>query len=179
MHENDEPVDRAQREDDSPEPGPAPDGEMLGAQLQEAQAEIARLRDAQLRERADIENQRRRLTREVEQARRFANERLLRDLLPVCDALDRGLAAESPNADGLLEGMALTRKSLLKVLQDHGLERVEAMGKPFDPEYHEAMSMVEPGAGQQPETVVTVIENGYVLHQRLLRPARVIVTRGA
>lgn len=152
--------------------------EATRARLDEAEAAVAQMRDSQLRERAEIENQRRRMTRELEQARRFANEKLLRDLLPVCDNLERGLAIDHPAGESLLEGMALTLKSLLKVMQDNGLTQVDPVGECFSPELHEAMSMVEGEAGQPPNTVVAVLEKGYVLNERLLRPARVIVTRG-
>lgn len=151
--------------------------EATRAKLDEAEAAVAQMRDSQLRERAEIENQRRRMARELEQARRFANERLLRELLPVCDNLERGLAVEHPGGEGLLEGMALTLRSLLKVMQDGGLTQIDPTGETFNPEWHEAMSMIEPTEGQPPNTVVNVLEKGYVLNERLLRPARVIVTR--
>lgn len=141
------------------------------------EAELAQIRDSQLRERADLENQRRRMARELEQARRFANEKLLRELLPVCDSLERGLSIEHDGADALREGMQLTLKALLKVMEDNGLDRIDPLGQPFDPERHEAMSMIEPGQGQAPNSVVTVLEKGYLLNGRLLRPARVIVAR--
>ena len=153
--------------------------EAARAKLDEAEATVAQMRDSQLRERAEIENQRRRLARELEQARRFANERLLRELLPVCDNLERGLAVEHPGGEGLLEGMARTLRSLPKVMQDNGLEQVDPQGETFNPERHEAMSLVEPTEGQQPNSVVQGLEKGYVLNDRLLRPARVIVTRDA
>lgn len=151
--------------------------EATRAKLDEAEAAVSQMRDSQLRERAEIENQRRRMARELEQARRFANERLLRELLPVCDNLERGLATEHPGGEGLLEGMALTLRSLLKVMQDGGVTQIDPTGEPFNPELHEAMSMIEPDDKQPPNTVVTVLEKGYVLNERLLRPARVIVTR--
>lgn len=153
--------------------------EAMQARLDEAEATIAQLQDSQLRERAEIENRRRRMARELEDARRFANQRLLGELLPVCDSLERGLAVEHTDSDGVLEGMALTLKALLKVMRDHGLEQIDPLGEAFDPERHEAMAMVEPPAGQAPNTVVQVVEKGYVLNERLLRPARVVVTRDA
>lgn len=148
------------------------------ASLDESQAALAQLRDSQLRERAEIENQRRRISRDLEQARRFANEKILRELLPVCDNLERGLSVEHPGGEAHREGMQLTLKALLKVMQDNGLSQIDPLGQPFDPEVHEAMSMVEAEGGQAPNTVVAVLEKGYVLNERLLRPARVIVTRG-
>lgn len=150
----------------------------LEAKLNEAESTIAELRDTHLREHAELENQRRRVQRDVEQARRFANERILRDLLPVCDNLERGLAVDHPEAAGIREGMELTLKALLKVMQDHGLVQVDPVGQAFDPELHEAMSMVA-AEGQAPDTVVAVLEKGYVLNERLLRPARVVVAKSA
>lgn len=154
----------------------AADVETLAAQLGEAERTIAALKDGMLRERADIENQRRRLQRELEQSRRFANEGLLRELLQVCDNLEHGLAADNASADVLHEGMQLTLKSLLKVVTDHGLTVVDPVDQPFDPERHQAMSMVASDE-LPPNTVVTVVQKGYLLNDRLLRPALVIVAR--
>lgn len=150
--------------------------EALSAQLGDAEKTIAELKDTMLRERADIENRRRRLQRELDQARRFANEGLLRELLPVCDNLEHGMAVDTDNASALREGMQLTLKSLNKVIDDHGLKVVDPAGQPFDPELHQAMSMV-PTDEQAPDTVVTVMQKGYVLNDRLLRPALVMVAK--
>ncbi|HET6587599.1 MAG TPA: nucleotide exchange factor GrpE [Oleiagrimonas sp.] len=150
--------------------------ETLSTQLGDAEKTIADLKDAMLRERADIENQRRRLQRELEQARRFANEGLLRELLAVCDSLEHGLAVDTDNAAALREGMQLTLKSLNKVVSEHGLKVVDPVGQPFDPELHQAMSMVPTGE-QAPDTVVSVMQKGYVLNDRLLRPALVMVAK--
>jgi len=148
----------------------------LTEQLSEAERKLAELRDSMLRERAEIENQRRRLQRELEQARRFANERLLSDLLPVCDSLEHGLAVQSDDAAPLREGMKLTLKSLLKVAGDNGLKPVDPLHQPFDPELHQAMNMVETDE-HAPNTVVAVMQKGYLLNDRLLRPALVAVAR--
>ncbi len=153
--------------------------ESLRAELEERDNELAQVREAMARNQADVENQRRRMMRELEQSRRFANESLLRELLQVCDNLERGLAVDHPDVNGLKEGMVLTRKALLKVMEENGLEQIDPMGQAFDPEFHEAMSAVPPEPGQEPDMVVNVFEKGYVLNQRLLRPARVVVTRGA
>jgi molecular chaperone GrpE len=129
-----------------------------------------------LRERAELENQRKRLQRDVEQARRFANEKILGDLLPVIDNLERGLALESSDYAGLRSGVELTMRELSRVASTHGLKVVEPTGEPFDPERHQAMSMV-PSAEHQPNTVVAVMQKGYVLNDRLLRPALVAVSK--
>ncbi len=168
---------------DTPAPETADNGDAtrtemlrLTAQLGEAEQTIAALKDSMLRERAEIENQRRRLQRELEQTRRFANESLLRELLTVCDNLEHGLAAETDNATALREGMQLTLKSLLKVVTDHGLTVIDPVGQPFDPDRHQAMSMVASDS-QPPNTVVSVMQKGYLLNDRLLRPALVMVAR--
>lgn len=152
------------------------DPEDLTARLAEAEKENADLRDALQRERADTENQRRRMQRDVEQKLRKANEGVLGELLPVCDNLEQGLLAETDNVDALREGMQMTLKSLDKVMAEQGVEKVDPEGETFDPEKHEAMSTV-PTNEQDPDTVVTVIQNGYLLNGRLLRPARVMVAK--
>ena len=150
--------------------------EALTEKLAEAEQKVAEMRDTLLRERADIENQRRRLQRELEQARRFANERLLSDLLPVCDSLEQGLAVRSEDVAPLREGMQLTLKSLLKVAADNGLKTIDPLHQPFDPERHQAMNMVETDE-HAPDTVVAVMQKGYLLNDRLLRPALVAVAK--
>lgn len=152
--------------------------ETLSQQLAEAERTTAELRETLLRERADLENQRRRLQRDLDQARRFANERLLSDLLPVCDSLEQGLAAQTGDAEALREGMQLTLKSLMKVAQGNGLQPVDPLHEPFDPERHQAMNMV-PTSEHAPNTVVAVMQKGYVLNDRLLRPALVSVAKAA
>ncbi|HET6804241.1 MAG TPA: nucleotide exchange factor GrpE [Frateuria sp.] len=146
------------------------------ARIAELEASNAELRESVLREHAELENQRRRLHRDLEQARRFANEKLLNELLPVYDSLERGLAIESGDAAAVREGLALTLKALLKVAESHGLVPVDPVGQPLDPERHHAVSMVE-APGTAPGTVVTVLQKGYVLNDRLLRPALVAVAK--
>ena len=150
--------------------------EALLAQLAELESSNAELRDTVLRERAELENQRRRLHRDVEQARRFANEKLLGELLPVYDGLERGLAVEGSDLTAMREGISLTLKSLLKIAENNGMTQVDPLGQPLDPQRHHAVSVVEaPGAA--PGTVVGVLQKGYVLNDRLLRPALVAVAK--
>ncbi|TAL95294.1 MAG: nucleotide exchange factor GrpE [Rhodanobacter sp.] len=150
------------------------------AQLQNRVAELeagnAELRETVLREKAEIENQRRRLHRDLEQARRFANEKLLNELLPVYDGLESGLAVEGGDLASMREGISLTLKSLLKVAESHGMVQIDPLGQPLDPERHHAVSMVE-APGKTPGTVVSVLQKGYVLNDRLLRPALVAVAK--
>lgn len=148
----------------------------LQARIAELEAGNAELRDTVLRERAELENQRRRLHRDLEQARRFANEKLLNELLPVYDSLERGLAIEGGDAAAVREGLALTLKELLKLAEAQGLVPVDPLGQPLDPERHHAVSMVE-APGTAPGTVVNVLQKGYVLNDRLLRPALVAVAK--
>lgn len=150
------------------------DNEALNHELAQARAAEAEMRDLMLRERADLENQRRRLQRELEQARKFANERLLSDLLPVCDGLERGLAVETADVAAMREGLDLTYKALLKVAESNGLKAVSPTNQPFNPELHQAVSMIDSPAHAS-GTVVNTLQTGYVLNDRLLRPAMVVV----
>lgn len=168
-------------EDTNPAASSAPDAQPetdeLGKLVNEYETKLGEMRDLLLRERAEIENQRKRLARDVEQARRFANERLLGDLLPVCDGLERGLTVETADVKALREGMDLTLKALLKVAENNGLKQIDPLGQPFNPELHQAVSMVDaPRAAAN--TVVSVMQKGYVLNERLLRPALVMVAKG-
>ncbi len=144
-------------------------------ELEALRAEVEQLKAQSLLERADLENQRKRLARDIEQARRFANERLLSDLLPVFDSLDAGLSAAG-EGDALRHGLELTYKQLLKVAADNGMTLLDPTGQPFDPEHHQAISQGE-AEGVAPGHVITVFQKGYVLNGRLLRPALVIVAK--
>ncbi|MTI72941.1 MAG: nucleotide exchange factor GrpE [Stenotrophomonas sp.] len=147
------------------------------AQVQALRAEIEQLKGESLRERADLENQRKRVARDIEQARKFANEKLLGELLPVFDSLDAGLAAAGSEPSPLREGLELTYKQLLKVAADNGLTLLDPVGQAFNPEHHQAISQVDAPAGMAPGAVVTVFQKGYLLNERLLRPALVVVAR--
>lgn len=152
------------------------DLDILSRQLADCEAKLAEMRDTVLRERADLDNQRKRMQRDLEQARRFANEKLLADLLPVLDNLERGLAAEGSDFSALRGGVELTQRELLRVAAASGLKGVGEVGEAFDPERHQAMTMVE-GTGQASGNVAEVMQKGYVLNDRLLRPALVTVAK--
>jgi len=152
------------------------DADQLGQKLAEYENKIGEMREVLLRERAEIENQRKRLQRDLEQARKFANERLLGDLLPVFDGLEHGLLADTSDTAALREGMDLTLKALLKVAEANGLKPIDPLGQPFDPERHQAMTMVA-APGKAPNTVVAVMQKGYALNDRLLRPALVAIAK--
>jgi len=150
--------------------------EILSRQLGEAETKLAEMRETVLRERAELENQRKRLQRDLDQARRFANEKLLGDLLPVLDNLERGLAAEGADAGALRAGVELTLRELSRVADANGLKAVGTIGEAFDPERHQAMAMVD-GAEHGSGKIVAVMQKGYVLNERLLRPALVSVSK--
>ncbi|MGJ7902075.1 nucleotide exchange factor GrpE [Lysobacter sp. 1R34A] len=148
------------------------------SELEALRAELTKLREDSLRERAELDNQRKRVSRDVEMARKFANERLLGDLLPVIDSLEAGLAVAGEDTSALRQGMELTLRQLLKVAGDNGLIAVDPTGQPFNPEHHQAMSMV-PAPGVAPNHVVQVYQKGWLLNERLLRPALVVVAQDA
>jgi molecular chaperone GrpE len=153
--------------------------EILEMALQAAQTEAVEAKQDMLRMQADMENLRKRLVREHEKSRRRTLERFMGDLLPVRDSLERGLeAAADPSAtvEALIEGKQLIMKLLNKAMGDHGLQIIDPAGEAFDPEKHEAMTMV-PSDQHDENTVIDVIEKGYLLHDRLIRPAKVVVSR--
>jgi molecular chaperone GrpE len=144
--------------------------------IESLKAELEQLRAQSLLDRADMENQRRRLERDVRNACRFANKQLLGELLPVFDSLEAALNT-APAEDPLRDGVVLTLRELSRVCENSGL--VEVAPKPgdaFDPERHNAMSAVETGE-VAPGSVFQVFQKGYVLHDQLLRPAMVSVAR--
>ena len=135
--------------------------------------------DRVLRMQADIENQRKRSQREVQNARKFALEGMINDLLPVRDSLEMGLAAASQDdADitSIIEGSELTLKMLSQAFEKYNIEEVNPVDQKFNPEFHQAMSMQEI-EGRESNTVVNVLQKGYTLNERLLRPALVIVAK--
>jgi molecular chaperone GrpE len=176
LMENTDPTSRQSSADRGDDETVMADVDTLTRQLDEYETRLGEMREVMLRERAELENQRKRLQRDLEQARRFANERLLADLLPVVDNLERGLAVEGGDYAGLRSGVELTLRELTRVMEANGLKVVDPAGQPFDPERHQAMSMV-PSGEHQPNTVVAVMQKGYVLNDRLLRPALVAVSK--
>ncbi|ODU45349.1 nucleotide exchange factor GrpE [uncultured Aquimonas sp.] len=156
-------------------PEPQSEVELLSARIDELQMALMMVREEQLRERADLENQRKRMLRDVEHARKFANERLLGDLLPVLDALERGI--ETAGSDSAVaEGLKLTQRELLKVAESNGLKQLNPAGEAFNPEHHQAVS-AQPSAEYAAGTVLQVFQKGYLLNERLLRPAMVVVSQ--
>lgn len=142
--------------------------------------ELDAARDSVLRTQAEMQNLRRRVERDIQNAHKFALERFVGDLLPVVDNLERALAAFDDTDDqhtvALVEGVELTLKNFLDVLQRYQVEPIDPRGKPFDPDLHQAMSMVPTGE-VEPNTVVDVFQKGYQLNGRLVRPAMVVVAK--
>jgi molecular chaperone GrpE len=142
--------------------------------------EIRQLQDRILRMAAEMENTRKRLEREKSESISFANEGLIRGLLPVIDNLERALqhGEEDPNCRGLLEGVRLTLKSFGEVLGKFGCVPFDSVGKTFDPNFHEAVMQQE--SSEHPEkTILQELQKGYTLRDRLLRPAMVIVSKAS
>ncbi len=145
-------------------------------QIEALKGELEQLRAESLRQHADLDNQRKRLARDIDMARKFANERLLSELLPLFDSLEAGLLI-APQADPLREGMELTLRQLHRIAENNGLVEVAPVpGDNFDPERHQAMSMAA-AEGVPPGAVAQLFQKGYLLNERLLRPALVVVAQ--
>ncbi len=157
-------------------PQPEVSIESLVAELEQARTRAAELQDQALRVSAEMQNVRRRAERDVENAHKYALEKFSTDLLPVVDSLERGLqaAGSDESTQGVREGVELTLRILTDVLRKYGVESVESVGQPFNPQMHEAMSMV-PSPDHAPNTVMAVLQKGYTLNGRLVRPAMVVV----
>jgi len=151
----------------------------LEAALENANATIDGQKEAVLRARADMDNARRRADLDVEKARKFALERFAGELLPVIDNLERAMQvadAENELVKPIVEGIDLTFKSFVSTVEKFGLEIVDPQGQAFNPELHQAMAM-QPSTEHAPNTVMAVMQKGYTLNGRLLRPAMVMVSR--
>lgn len=159
-------------------------GAALAERLAQAEAQIAKLKDDYLRALAETENVRRRAQRDRQDASQYAITGFARDLLSVADNLRRALAAVDDGAragnaalDALIGGVEMTERELLTILERYGVTRIEAVGQPFDPHVHEAMFEL-PDAGVASGTIVHVLEDGYRIHDRTLRAARVGIAKG-
>ncbi len=152
----------------------------LQAEADRLRQEVELLRDMAMRTQADLENYRKRVQRELEEERRFAELELIRDLLPVCDNLERALQAaqNTDNVQSLVEGFRLVAQQLQQVLRHHHCQRIDPQGEPFDPHQHEAVAR-QPTDQHPPQTVVEVVRAGYKLHDRVIRPAQVVVAAPA
>ena len=140
--------------------------------------EIAALKDQLLRRAAEFENVKRRSARDVENAHKFGAEKLISDLLPVVDSLEKALelASETQGAEAMTEGIDLSVKMFLDALEKNGLSVIDPLGEPFDPSLQEALAAV-PNEDAEPNTVMEVIQKGYSLNDRLVRAAKVVVVK--
>lgn len=156
-----------------------PEADMLAAQVEELEQNLAEAKDQALRAAAEAQNVRRRAEQEAEKARKFALERFVKELLPVVDSLEKALEAMGEDAsEAHREGVAMTLKMQQDVLGKFGVEMLDPAGEPFDPQYHEAMAMV-PNPELEPNSVMEVVQKGYMLNGRLVRPAMVVVSQAA
>jgi len=135
--------------------------------------------DRWIRSVAELDNFRKRTIQERQKLLKYRNEELLLDLLPVLDSFERAMehSEHSGPSGGFLEGLQMIAQMLTDALAKHGVKRIESLGRPFDPTMHEAIAAV-PAVGQEPNTVIDVVEDGYMYQDRLLRPARVVVAAG-
>ncbi|MBB5210942.1 nucleotide exchange factor GrpE [Microbulbifer hydrolyticus] len=141
--------------------------------------QLADHKDMVLRAQAEVQNARRRAQQDVEKAHKFGVEKLLKDLLPVVDNLERALStidSEDESQKAVVEGIELTHKSFIDTLGKYSVEVIDPAGEPFDPELHQAMTQV-PNGDVEPNTVLDVFQKGYRLHGRLMRPAMVVVSK--
>jgi molecular chaperone GrpE len=158
---------------------PEADAENLTALLEDARGKADEHWDQCVRLQAELENTRKRAERDLASAHKFALERIAGELLPVRDSMEMGLQAAVPESGDiarLREGMELTLQLLTRVLEKFEIREVNPVDEPFNPEFHQAMSLQE-RADMPPNTVATVVQKGYTLHGRLLRPAMVIVSK--
>lgn len=151
----------------------------LEVEVAQLQDDLAAAREAALRAQADAQNIQRRAEQDVEKARKYALERFAGELLPVVDNLERALEAASGGEEAvkpIAEGVELTLKTFLDALHKHNIEQLDPQGEPFDPNLHQAMTMVE-NQDVEPNTVTAVMQKGYTLNGRLIRPAMVMVSK--
>lgn len=154
-----------------------PEADILAAQVEELEQSLAEAKDQALRAAAEAQNVRRRAEQEADKARKFALEKFVKELLPVVDSLEKALESMQDDAsEAHREGVSMTLNMQLGVLNKFGVESVEPQGEPFDPQVHEAMAMV-PNPELEPNTVMEVMQKGYLLNGRLVRPAMVVVSQ--
>lgn len=154
--------------------------EDLQARLELAQAEAEKFRDQYVRAEAEMANLRRRVERDVENAHKFGQEKISKELLSVADNLERAIIStegDTVDVQAIREGVEMTLRGLLDTFAKFSIEQIHPEGEPFDPQLHQAMSMVE-NPDVEPNTVIAVMQKGYQLHGRLIRPAMVMVSKG-
>jgi molecular chaperone GrpE len=171
-HKNDPPK-VMEPQADTPETATEPAAESLD----QLRSELEQLKDRVLRSQAELDNYRKRASRELDDHRRYANIGLMRDLLPVLDNIQRAIEAAEKTSDisSLLDGVRLVAQQLEGVLESFHCVKIKALGEPFDPQVHHAI-LQQPSAEQPPNTVIMVTQDGYQLHDRVVRPSQVIVS---
>lgn len=153
--------------------------ETIEQQLEKAQATVKDYWEQMMRLRAEIENNRKRAERDIENAHKYALKNFIENLLPVIDSLEMGqaaAAADNATLKSIREGSALTMNMLIQMLEKNGLEQIDPVGEKFDPERHQAISMME-AEGVQSNSVIEVMQKGFLLNDRLVRPAMVVVAK--
>ena len=149
--------------------------------LSELEVQLEEMRDQVLRHQAEVQNVKRRAEQDVEKARKYALERFCNELLPVVDSLEMAILSEPPDqedSESILKGVKLTLKMFVDTLAKFNLEQLNPEGEPFDPKLHQAVSMVENNE-VEPNTVLSVMQRGYILSGRLIRPAMVVVSKAS
>jgi molecular chaperone GrpE len=155
---------------------PETNADSLEAQLESAQAKASENWDLFVRAKAEMDNLRRRSSKDLENAHKFGIEKFVTELLPVLDSMALGLAVEDASVESLREGMEMTMSMLEKMMEKLGIEEIDPVNEKFDADKHQAMTM-QPSADVEPNTVIAVMQKGYSLNERLIRPAMVIVSK--
>ena len=166
---------------DSEESSEKSEEEITVDSLSELEVQLEEMKDQVLRHQAEVQNVKRRADQDVEKARKYALERFCNELLPIVDSLEMAILSASPDqedSESILKGVKLTLKMFVDTLAKFNLEQIDPEGEPFDPKLHQAVSMVENNE-VEPNTVLSVMQRGYVLSGRLIRPAMVVVSKGS
>lgn len=174
-----EPVDSTENEENLTDMPVDEEIADLKQQLEDAQAKVADYWDQVVRANAEMENIKRRASRDVENARKFSIEAFANDLIPVMDSLEQGIGSitESTEIQAVIEGMEMTIDVMLKTMEKQGMKQVNPIGERFNPQHHEAMTMI-PSPDHPADHVIDVFQKGYELNGRVIRPARVVVSQG-
>ena len=176
-HKDEEKLEDAHKNEEKLE-SPEKNADSLEAQLEQAQAKAGENWEQFIRAKAEMDNLRRRNVKDLENAHKFGIEKFVTELLPVLDSMVMGLAVEDASAESLREGMELTMNMLEKMMEKLGIEEIDPLNEKFDVAKHQAMT-TQPSAEVEPNTVLAVMQKGYSLNERLIRPAMVIVSRAA